>query len=160
MPIFFYYISQVVAQKPILRNILPWYSKKVIHLLFSVFQTNLIFLQTTRMDQKCTNDTNFQYNLAWLSENTKDLKSNKGNLTSLHKQFIPPFQQKNSYAPPPQVIQFLEDNNNNRNTSPLIRGGGGVSTMLSLSYFFQGSYPLQQMRVCSDLSLFSKSLIV
>ena len=45
------------------------------------------FLQTTRMDQKCTNDTTFQYNkgmdknLEWLTQNTEDTKSNKGNLT-------------------------------------------------------------------------------
>ena len=39
------------------------------------------------MDQKCTNDTWFYYNtdmdgnLAWLTQNTEDLKSNKRNLT-------------------------------------------------------------------------------
>ena len=39
------------------------------------------------MDQKCTNDTRFQYNedldedLAWLTEKTEDPKSNKGNIT-------------------------------------------------------------------------------
>ena len=39
------------------------------------------------MDQKCTNDTRFYYNkdmyenLEWLTQNTEDLKSNKGNLT-------------------------------------------------------------------------------
>ena len=39
------------------------------------------------MDQKCTNDTKFLYNkdmdqnLEWLTQNTEDLKCNKGNLT-------------------------------------------------------------------------------
>ena len=39
------------------------------------------------MDQKCTNDTMFQYyedldeNLAWLTQKTEELKSNKGNFT-------------------------------------------------------------------------------
>ena len=39
------------------------------------------------MDQKCTNDTGFQYNkdldddLEWLTSKTEDSKSNKGNLT-------------------------------------------------------------------------------
>ena len=39
------------------------------------------------MDQKCTNDTRVFYNkdmdenLEWLTQNTKDPKSNKGNLT-------------------------------------------------------------------------------
>ena len=39
------------------------------------------------MDQKCTNNTRFQYNkdlnenLAWLIQKTEDPKSNKGNLT-------------------------------------------------------------------------------
>ena len=38
------------------------------------------------MDQKCTNNTRFQYNkdlnenLAWLIQKTEDPKSNKGNL--------------------------------------------------------------------------------
>ena len=38
------------------------------------------------MDQKCTNDTRFYYNkdmdenLEWLTQNTEDPKSNKGNL--------------------------------------------------------------------------------
>ena len=47
----------------ILRNILPWYLKKFVHVLFCVLQTNLnkavkIFC-TVRMDQKCANDTMF-----------------------------------------------------------------------------------------------------
>ena len=39
------------------------------------------------MDQRCTNDTRFWYNkhmdenLEWLTQNTEDPKSNKGNLT-------------------------------------------------------------------------------
>ena len=39
------------------------------------------------MDQKCTNDTRFQYNkdlyenLEWVTQKTEDPKSNKGNLT-------------------------------------------------------------------------------
>ena len=39
------------------------------------------------MDQKCKNDTRFEYNKdldenhAWLIQKTEDLKSNKGNLT-------------------------------------------------------------------------------
>ena len=40
------------------------------------------------MDQKCTDDTRFQYNkdldenLAWLTQKTEDLKNNKGNIFS------------------------------------------------------------------------------
>ena len=39
------------------------------------------------MSQKCTNDTRFYYNkhmdkdLGWLTQNTEDQNSNKGNLT-------------------------------------------------------------------------------
>ena len=39
------------------------------------------------MDQKCANDARFSYNknmyenLEWLTQNTEDPKSNKGNLT-------------------------------------------------------------------------------
>ena len=39
------------------------------------------------MDQKCTNDTRFQYNkdmdenVEWLTQNTEDLKSSKGKFT-------------------------------------------------------------------------------
>ena len=44
-------------------------------------------MYTTRMDQKCTNDTRFYYNkdmddnLQRLAQKTGDSKSNKGNLT-------------------------------------------------------------------------------
>ena len=50
------------------------------------------------MDQKCTNDTRVFYNkdmdenLEWLTQNTKDPKSNKGNLT------LPPHTHKHTHA--------------------------------------------------------------
>ena len=45
------------------------------------------FLYTTKMDQKYTNDTMFQYykdldkNFAWVTQKTEEPKDNKGNFT-------------------------------------------------------------------------------
>ena len=71
-------------------NTLPRHSRKIVDLLFCVFQTKLnkavnIFcrlpewIRNVQMIPGFSKDLN--ENLAWLTEKTKDPKSNKGNLT-------------------------------------------------------------------------------
>ena len=106
------------------------------------------------MDQKYTNDFRFWYNkdldqnLAWLTQKTKEPKSNKENFTFLsHTVNMIELQSNKKVATPlfllqppppftglsplsskksctPQVTQFLEGL-----ILPLIRGGGEVPTM-------------------------------
>ena len=80
----------------ILRDIFPWHSKKIVHLLFCVFQTKLnkavniscrlpIWVKNVQMIPGYSK-INLDENLVWLTQKTEDPKSNKANLIFPHSQ--------------------------------------------------------------------------
>ena len=75
----------------ILRNILLWYLKKFVHVLFCVFKTNLdkalytlCKLSEWISNLQMTQRFNTMILIAWLTQKTEGPKCNKGNFTFAH----------------------------------------------------------------------------
>ena len=149
------YLSKIFL---ILRNTLPWPSKKIVHILFCVFQTEFnkavnIFCRLTEWIRNVLIITGFNTRLGWergwksCLANSKDWRSENVNAIELNckavkKVAIPYFyinlpssglfllSSKKVCTALPQVTQFLEGHN-----TPLLITGRGVPTMIMQAVF-------------------------